>query len=38
MDIPVYKEGEAPLRAYFLQRKTKETDITASLDLDGREV
>ena len=38
MDIPVYKEGEAPLRAYFLQRKTKETDITASLDLDGGEV
>ena len=38
MDIPVYKEREAPLRAYFLQRKTKETDITASLDLDGGEV
>ena len=38
MDIPVYKEGEAPLRAYFLQRKTKETDIAASLDLDGGEV
>ena len=38
MDIPVYKEGEAPLRAYFLQRKTKETEIAASLDLDGGEV
>ena len=38
MDIPVYKESEAPLRAYVLSRKTKETDITASLNLDGGEV
>ena len=38
MDIPVYKEGEAPQRAYFLQRKTKETDVSVSLDLDGGEV
>ena len=38
MDIPVYKESEAPVRAYVLSRKTKETDITASLNLDGGEV
>ena len=38
MDIPVYKEGEAPLRAYFLQRKTKETGVAARLNLDGGEV
>ena len=38
MDIPVYKEGEAPLRAYFLQRKTKETHISVNLCLDGGEV
>ena len=38
MNIPVYQEGEAPLRAYFLQRKTKETDVAARLNLDGGEV
>ena len=35
MDVPVYQKGEAPERAYFLSRRTKETDITASLCLDG---
>ena len=35
MDIPVYQKGEAPLRGYVLSRKTKETDISASLCLEG---
>ena len=38
MDIPVYREGDAPERAYSLQRKTKETDISASLCVDGGEI
>lgn len=38
MDVPVYQKGEGPVRAYFLSRKTKETDITANLCLDGGEV
>ena len=38
MDIPVYKAGEAPVRAYTIQRKTKETDIQLSLFLEGGEV
>ena len=38
MDVPVYQKGEGPTRAYFLSRKTKETDITANLCLDGGEV
>lgn len=35
MDVPVYKKGEAPIRGYVLSRKTKETDISASLCLEG---
>ena len=35
MDIPVYRAGDAPIRAYFIERKTKETQIAASLCLDG---
>ena len=35
MDVPVYQKGEAPLRGYVLSRKTKETDISASLCLEG---
>ena len=38
MDVPVYQKGEGPVRAYFLSRKTKETDITANLCVDGGEV
>lgn len=38
MNVPVYKSGEAPKRAYFLSRKTKETEISVSLSLDGGEV
>ena len=38
MDIPVYRAGDAPIRAYFIERKTKETQIAASLCLDGGEV
>ena len=38
MDVPVYQKGEGPVRAYFLSRKTKETDISANLCLDGGEV
>ena len=37
MDIPVYRAGEAPLRAHSIQRKTKETDIAAQLSVDGGE-
>ena len=35
MDVPVYQKGEAPIRGYVLSRKTKETDISASLCLEG---
>ena len=38
MDVPVYRSGEAPARAYAMERKTKETRITANLCLDGGEV
>lgn len=38
MEVPVYREGERPLRAYTIQRKTKETDIQLSLALEGGEV
>lgn len=38
MDIPVHQAGEASERAYFIERKTKETRITADLCLDGGEV
>ena len=38
MNVPVYREGEVPLRAYAIQRKTKETDIQLSLSLEGGEV
>ena len=38
MNVPVYREGEGPLRAYAIQRKTKETDIRLSLSLEGGEV
>lgn len=38
MEVPVYREGEGPLRAYSIQRKTKETDIQISLSLEGGEV
>ena len=35
MEVPVYREGERPLQAYSIQRKTKETDIQLSLSLEG---
>ena len=38
MDIPVYQKGKGLERAYLLQRKTKETDISVNLCLDGGEV
>ncbi|WP_417094378.1 imidazoleglycerol-phosphate dehydratase HisB [Intestinimonas timonensis] len=38
MEVPVYREGERPLRGYTIQRKTKETDIQLSLSLEGGEV
>lgn len=38
MNVPVYREGEGPLRAYAIQRKTKETDIQLSLSLKGGKV
>ena len=38
MNVPVCREGEGPLRAYAIQRKTKETDIPLSLALEGGEV
>ena len=38
MEVPVYRNGETPIRAYTIQRKTKETDIQLTLDLEGGEV
>ena len=38
MEIPVYPKGEAPLRGYVIQRKTKETEVSVNLCLDGGEV
>lgn len=35
MEIPVYPKGEAPLRGYVIQRKTKETEVSVNLCLDG---
>ena len=31
MDIPVYRKGEAPVRAYCIERKTKETCVSVDL-------
>lgn len=33
MNIPIYQGG--PRRAYFIQRKTEETEVCVSIDLDG---
>ena len=38
MDAPVYQKEDAPRRAYSIQRKTKETQVSVSLCLDGGEV
>ncbi|HIY74449.1 MAG TPA: imidazoleglycerol-phosphate dehydratase HisB [Candidatus Intestinimonas merdavium] len=38
MEVSVYRNGETPIRAYTIQRKTKETDIQLSLALEGGEV
>ena len=38
MESRVYKAGDAPVRAYTMERKTKETQISANLCLDGGEV
>lgn len=38
MDVPVYRKEDAPRRAYSIQRKTKETQVSVSLCLDGGEV
>lgn len=38
MNVPVYREGDGPLRAYSLERRTKETKISVNLCLDGGEV
>ena len=38
MEVPVYRKDETPIRAYTIQRKTKETDIQLTLDLEGGEV
>ena len=38
MEVPVYREGEMPIRAYTIQRKTKETNVQLSLSLEGGEV
>ena len=35
MDIPVYRKGEAPVRAYCIERKTKETCVSVDLCLDA---
>ena len=37
MDNSVYQKGEGPLRAYSMQRRTKETQISVDLCLDGGE-
>ena len=34
----IYKEGDGPLRAYFIERKTKETNIQVHLCLEGGEI
>ena len=38
MDVPVYRKEDAPRRAYSIQRKTKETQVSVSLCLEGGEV
>ncbi|WP_297719601.1 imidazoleglycerol-phosphate dehydratase HisB [Intestinimonas sp.] len=38
MKVPVYQKGEGPIRAYGIQRKTKETDVRLSLALEGGEI
>ncbi len=38
MDVPVYQMGETPQRVYTIERRTKETRISANLCLDGGEV
>ena len=38
MNTTIYQKGDAPLRAYSIERKTKETQISVSLCLDGGEV
>ena len=38
METQVYKAGDAPVRAYIIERKTKETHISVNLCLDGGEV
>ena len=38
METHVYKAGDAPIRAYTIARKTKETQIRVDLCLDGGEV
>ena len=35
MNTPIYQTGDAPHRAYSIERKTKETQISVSLCLDG---
>ena len=34
MKVPIVKAGERP-RAYIISRKTKETEISLNLSLDG---
>ena len=38
MDSLVYREGDAPLRAYSIERKTKETQIYISVCLEGGDI
>ena len=38
MNVPVYQATNTPMRAYSIERKTKETQISAQLCLDGGEV
>ena len=38
METHVYKAGDTPVRAYTIERKTKETHISVNLCLDGGEV
>ena len=38
MDNSVYQKGEGPLRAYSMQRRTKETRISVDLCLEGGEI
>lgn len=38
MENRIYRAGDGPLRAYSIERKTKETQVRAELCLDGGEV